>query len=188
MTEKYGRVRKGTEGRRMATFQEESPTPSDLRPDPERRPRKRFGELWQEHVVHGKSFPQVVITFSFVITFAIVRIITHGIRGGWLPFGNLNEGGDHIHHYVWGIGILIVVGFVELAYHPERLRGVLGMFYGVAVALILDEFALLLNLKDVYWTSQGRESIDAVVIAAGLLFLALLLRPFFHEVIKELRR
>jgi hypothetical protein len=158
------------------------------RPEPDQPPHRRLGELWQEHVVHGPKFPQVVITISFVLTFAIVRIITHGIRGGWLPFGNVSEGGDHIHHYVWGIGILIVVGFVELAYHPTRLRSVLGTLYGVAVALILDEFALLLNLKDVYWAPQGRESIDAVVIAAALLFLALLLRPFLREVLKEFRR
>ncbi len=155
---------------------------------PEKPSRKRVGELWAEHAVTSSSFPQVVITISFLITFGIVRTITYGIRDGWLPFGNLTPGGTHIHHYVWGIGILMLVGFVELAFHPERLRSVLGMLYGVAVALVLDEFALLLNLKDVYWTSQGRQSIDAVVIAAGLLLLALLLRTFLRASLHEFRR
>ena len=160
-------------------------------PDPKRTPtrsRRRIGELWAENAARKGTFPQIVITISFLITFGIVRGITYGIRDGWLPFGNIGADGTHIPHYVWGIGILIVVGFVELAYHPERLRSVLGMLYGVAVALILDEFALLLNLKDVYWTSQGRESIDAVVIAGGLLLLALLLQPFLRATFNEFRR
>jgi len=159
-----------------------------LAPEPVHESRRQIGELWAEHAIKGKVFPQIVITVSFLITFGIVRTITYGIRDGWLPLSNVSSGGTHIHHYVWGIGILIVVGFVELAYHPERLRSVLGMLYGVALALVLDEFALLLNLKDVYWTSQGRQSIDAVVIAAGVLLLAAFLRPFFTAVISERRR
>ena len=157
-------------------------------PEPVPESRRQMSELWAEHAIRSKVFPQIVITISFLITFGIVRGITYGIRDGWLPFGNITPGGTHIHHYVWGIGILIVVGFVELAYHPERLRSVLGMLYGVALALVLDEFALLLNLKDVYWTSQGRESLDAVVIAACVLLLAALLRPFFNAAIAERRR
>ncbi len=163
------------------------PTPV-LAPDPGHLSRRRVGELWAEHAVKGRAFPQIVITISFLITYGVARGITYGIRDGWLPFGNVSSGGIHIHHYVWGIGTLIVVGFVELAYHPTRLRSVLGVLYGAAVALILDEFALLLNLKDVYWTSQGRQSIDAVVAMAGLLFLALLLRPFLRAAVRESRR
>lgn len=150
--------------------------------------RKPFPELWAEHVVHAKNLPLIVITASFQITFIVVRVITHGIRGGWLPFGNLEPGGTHIHHYVWGIGIVLLVGYVELAFHPTRLRSVLGVCYGIGAALIVDEFALLLNLKDVYWASQGRESIDAGVIVAGLLLLAVLLRPLLRAVVHEWRR
>lgn len=164
--------------------------PADPSPDPTTPvpPHKPLPELWAEHVIHAKNLPLIVITASFQITFIIVRIITHGIRGGWLPLHNVESGGTHIHHYVWGIGIILIVGYVELAFHPKRLRSVLGMFYGIGAALIVDEFALLLNLKDVYWTSQGRESIDAAIIVSGLLLLAVLFHPFVRAMLHEFRR
>jgi hypothetical protein len=161
---------------------------TDAPPEEPSSADKPFPEIWAEHVIKSKNLPLIVITAAFQLTFIIVRVITHGIRDGWLPFGNLEPGGTHIHHYVWGIGIVLVVGYVELAFHPTRLRSVLGMLYGIGAALIVDEFALLLNLKDVYWASQGRESIDAAIIVSGLLLLAVLLRPFLHAAAHELRR
>lgn len=149
--------------------------------------RARVGELWIEHAATSNVFPQIVIAISFFIAFGVIRGITYGIRYGWLPFGNITPDGTHIHHYVWGIGILLLIGFIEIAYQPRRFRNVFAAAFGIAEALILDEFALLLNLRDVYWTGQGRESIDAVIIAASLLILVILLRPFFRAIVKEFR-
>jgi hypothetical protein len=98
---------------------------------------------------------------GFTTTFAAVRGITYSIRDGKGPFRNLSIGGAHLHHYMWGIGLLSGVGAV--AVHGDdthRRHPAVALSYGVALALIVDEFALLLDLDDVYWTKQGRVSVD----------------------------
>jgi hypothetical protein len=62
------------------------------------------------------------------------------------------------------------------------------MLYGVAAALTLDEFALWLNLKDVYWAREGRASLEALAAFGGALAVSLIGRPFFHGIFKELSR
>jgi hypothetical protein len=114
---------------------------------------------------------------SFTSTFAAVRGITYSIRAGKGPFRNLNAGGEHLHHYLWGIGLLAGVGAV--AVHGEerhRSHPAVAMSYGSGLALIVDEFALLLDLKDVYWARQGRLSVDVGIggiAATGSYFAAL---------------
>src|ERR1700704_5320848 len=111
-------------------------------------------------------------SLGFLVTFGIVRGITHLIRAGVGPFHNVSTGGLHIHHLVWGILLLLVVGYVwliEAGTGTSWTASVTAVAYGVAAALTLDEFALWLNLEDVYWTGPGRWSIDAIVIfGAGL--------------------
>jgi hypothetical protein len=114
-----------------------------------------------------------------------VRGITHLIKAGIGPFHNVSSGGLHIHHLVWGILLLLVVGYVwliEAGTTSSLLSSVTAMAYGVGAALTLDEFALWLNLQDVYWTGPGRESIDAVVIFAGLMSVGIWGGPFLREV------
>jgi hypothetical protein len=105
---------------------------------------------------------------SFGATFGTVRGITYSIRAGKGPFGNLSVGGEHLHHYMWGIGLLTAVGAVAVAGEEKTRRhpGV-SVSYGTGLALIVDEFALLLDLKDVYWAKQGRISVDIAVGAIG---------------------
>jgi hypothetical protein len=113
-----------------------------------------------------------------------VRGITHLIRAGIGPFHNVSSGGLHIHHLVWGILLLLVVGYVwliEAGTTPSLLSSITAILYGVGAALTLDEFALWLNLQDVYWAGPGRESIDAVVIFAGLLSVGIWGAPFLRE-------
>ena len=106
---------------------------------------------------------------AFTVTFGAVRGITYSIKEGKGPFGNLSVGGEHLHHYMWGIGLLAGVGGV--AVHGEdkqRRHPVVAISYGVGLALIVDEFALLLDLKDVYWARQGRISVDLGIGASAL--------------------
>jgi hypothetical protein len=114
---------------------------------------------------------------SFTTTFAAVRGITYSIRAGRGPFHNLSAGGEHLHHYMWGIGMLAGVGAVAV-HGDERQRShpAVATSYGSGLALIVDEFALLLDLRDVYWAKQGRLSVDVGIggIAATGSYFALL--------------
>ena len=106
---------------------------------------------------------------AFTTTFGAVRGITYSIKEGKGPFGNLSVGGAHLHHYMWGIGMLSGVG--AIAVHGEdarRRHPAVALAYGTGLALIVDEFALLLDLKDVYWAKQGRVSVDLGVGASSL--------------------
>ena len=114
-----------------------------------------------------------------------MRGITHLIKAGIGPFHNVSGGGLHIHHLVWGILMLLVVGYIWLigeGITSSWLSSITAIAFGVGAALTLDEFALWLNLQDVYWTGPGRESIDAVVIFAGLLSVGIWGGPFLREV------
>ncbi len=106
---------------------------------------------------------------GFTVTFAAVRVITHAIRAGRGPFKNLSMGGEHLHHYMWGIGLISGTGGVAIFGQQQRHRHPLvALAYGAGLALIVDEFALLLDLQDVYWAKQGRISVDIGVIAVAL--------------------
>ena len=124
---------------------------------------------------------------AFTATFGAVRGITYSIKDGKGPFGNLSVGGEHLHHYMWGIGLVSGVG--GIAVHGEdahRRHPLVALSYGAGLALIVDEFALLLDLKDVYWAKQGRISVDLAVggsSLAGTYFAALpLLRALRRRV------
>src|SRR5271166_2182074 len=106
---------------------------------------------------------------AFTVTFGAVRGITYSIKAGRGPFGNLSVGGEHLHHYMWGIGLVSGVGGVAVHGEDSRRRHpVVAISYGAGLALIVDEFALLLDLKDVYWAKQGRISVDLGVGASAL--------------------
>src|SRR5207302_750578 len=81
------------------------------------------------------------------------------IRAGIGPFHNVSAGGTHVHHLVWGIALLIAVGYVwllEVGVGSSWIASLTAILFGVGAALTLDEFALWLNLQDVYWDRQGR--------------------------------
>ena len=114
------------------------------------------------------------MVLAFLATFLLTRFITHAIRAGRGPFHDASVGGVHLHHQVYGIFLLLGTGTAEFAYRPEGLWGnVLAALFGAGAALTLDEFALWLHLEDVYWTREGRSSVDAVLIALliGVLLL-----------------
>jgi hypothetical protein len=125
---------------------------------------------YREAIVDTGRETQFLFFVSFLITFGFIRTSTHMIRAqvSWWP-GNVQVGGTHIHHLVWGILLILVTGYVGVAMHPgDPWRDLVAVLFGIGTGLTLDEFALWLNLKDVYWEKEGRASIDAVVIAAAL--------------------
>jgi hypothetical protein len=126
---------------------------------------------------------------SFFITFLAVRLLVASITHHIGPFGYVQMGGRHIHHLVWGILLLLLCGYGELTEagtHDNSLSvllsRLLALTYGVGAALTLDEFALWLNLDAAaYWSSQGRESIDAVVLFGALLSIGTWGAPLFRR-------
>jgi hypothetical protein len=138
----------------------------------------------REIQVPGKEI-HFLILIAFVCSFGFIRGSAHMIRAqvSWWPGNVETKGGTHIHHLVWGILLLLVSGYVGLA---EDLGSpwleLVAIAFGIGMGLTLDEFALWLNLEDVYWQQKGRQSIDAVVVTASLLVIALLGLQFWIDV------
>jgi hypothetical protein len=131
---------------------------------------------------------------AFVATFTTVRVITHGIRNHWLPLGNIVLGGGgkkkggqplHIHHMVWGILAMTGCGYAALLQTDLRWRRRFAPIYGAGVALTFDEFALWLHLEDDYWSKQGRDSVDAVIVLSALFGIASASPLFWQRALKE---
>jgi len=125
-------------------------------------------DWYEREMIDGDRSGAFWLLLSLLITFLIVRGITRRIRsdsdGGLLR--DVSVGGLHIHHLVYGIGITLVTGYLEFRFQPETpWFELLAIAFGIGAGLMLDEFALSLYMKDVYWQDQGRASVDAVLIA-----------------------
>ena len=115
-------------------------------------------------------------TVGLLVTFLAVRINTRLIRAKvrWWFHDIESEGGLHVHHMVIGVVLMVMAGITLIAALPHDLTLQLAaLVFGAGVALTLDEFALILRLQDVYWTTEGRLSVDAVIVAvcAGMLLV-----------------
>lgn len=129
-----------------------------------------IGSVYREGIVDAGKEPAFFFLLAFLGSFAFIRTSAHLIRAGvsWWP-GNVEVGGTHIHHMVWGILTLMIAGWIGIVIDPSSPgREIVAVAFGIGAGLTLDEFALWLNLKDVYWSQEGRRSIDAVIVAAIL--------------------
>jgi hypothetical protein len=152
---------------------------------------KVLSELYRFHFKSERRERLFLASLGFLVTFGIVRGITALIRAGVGPIHNVSAGGLHIHHLVWGILLLLLVGYVwlsEFGVGSSWVASLTAIAFGVGAALTLDEFALWLNLQDVYWERQGRESVDAVVLFASLLAVGIWGGPFLRAVTQEVLR
>lgn len=133
------------------------------------------------------------LLISFIVTFALIRLLTFAIHNNLGPFHDIVIGGGsgptlHIHHYIWGLVLLGVCGFLLVTLEAARWHPILAIPLGIGLALVLDEFALLLQLKDVYWADAGRTSVDVAILIAALLLLYYLGQCFWHDLVRELRK
>jgi hypothetical protein len=123
-----------------------------------------------------------LLLLAFLISFSFIRTSARLMRSPRVPWwpGSVEAGGVHIHHLVWGISLVLVSGFAAFVsdlYSPWWQ--VTSIAFGVGAGLTLDEFALWVYLRDVYWSAEGRDSIDAVILVtllAGLVVLGV--QPF----------
>jgi hypothetical protein len=140
---------------------------------------------YDEHIqVPGKEV-HFLILIAFVCSFGFIRGSAHMIRAqvSWWPGNVETKRGTHVHHLVWGILLLLATGYVGLATGiGSPWFELVAIGFGIGMGLTLDEFALWLNLEDVYWQEKGRQSIDAVVVTAALLVIALLGLQFWIDV------
>jgi hypothetical protein len=135
-----------------------------------------LGDALHERIPDRPRRRLFVASVSFFLTFAGVRAVVYAILHRIPPFHFIEVGGRHIHHLVFGIILLLLVGYGWLAdigtgsgNSSIFLSRLMSILYGVGAALTLDEFALWLNLKDVYWSPEGRTSIDAIILFGAFL-------------------
>jgi hypothetical protein len=147
----------------------------------------RLGFLIRSTIPDRPRRRMFIASVSFLITFAGVRLLVHLIVENRGPFGWVVVKGHHIHHLVWGILILLFVGYGWLldlgrSHSPMSilLSRLMSISYGVGAALTLDEFALWLNLEpDAYWSRAGRLNVDAVILFGAILATGAWGAPFF---------
>ena len=132
---------------------------------------------YQQQIVHTGRLPLFCFFVAFALGFLVIRLWVRLIRARvrWWP-GNVVAGDVHVHHMVFGVVLMTIGGVAELAAPLGSLgwRAGAAALFGLGTALVLDEFALILHLRDVYWSNEGRLSIDAVFVAVGVTALLLL--------------
>jgi hypothetical protein len=120
---------------------------------------------------HGERAGFVLLA-AFLLTFLFIRTSARLIRSPrvtWWPGSVTTGSGLHLHHLVWGIVLMMLTGVLEFAVSPESPGNeILAAAFGIGMGLTLDEFALWIYLRDVYWAEEGRASLDAVVVAAAI--------------------
>ncbi len=149
----------------------------------------KLGRLVHQQIPDLPQRRLFLAAIAFFLTFLAVRLLVASITHHIGPFGYVEMGGRHIHHLVWGILLLLITGYGELAkanYDDSPtailLERLLALGYGIGAALTLDEFALWLNLDAAaYWSRQGRESIDAVVLFGAALAIGIWGAPLFQR-------
>lgn len=144
----------------------------------------RIGAVWRREIREAGTEARILSGAAFLITFLLTRVVTHYLlrsKGG----GGIEIGSLHIHHMVFGLVLILLSGLLDIRDVLQRTRAVV---FGVGAALVLDEFALILNLADVYWRPEGRESIDAVIVFAAVLGIAMAGGGFWRAALRELMR
>ena len=142
---------------------------------------QKVGELFHRHVRDRPKRRLLLAAIGFFVTFAVARSMSYAAYRNAGPFHYVYIGGTHIHHLVWGILLLLAVGFCWLievgtgAKSSSLLASrLISLLYGVAAALTLDEFALWLNVQEgVYWTRRDLASLDAVILFGAALLIGI---------------
>ena len=124
-----------------------------------------------------------VLLAALLLSFLFIRTSARLMRSPRVPWwpGSVTTGdGVHLHHLVWGIVLLLLSGFLGFATNPASpWNEILAAAFGIGAGLTLDEFALWVHLRDVYWAEEGRSSLDAVVVACAIGGLVMLgIAPF----------
>jgi hypothetical protein len=142
-------------------------------------------ELTQEFLGRPGQRAGFLVLAGLLVGFLFIRTSARLIRMqvSWWPGNVETSSGLHIHHLVWGILTIMLTGFLSFSFQPgSPWLEMLAVGFGVGCGLTLDEFALWLHLEDVYWSEQGRSSVDAVFLAVMVGWLMIVgIAPFDSE-------
>jgi hypothetical protein len=125
---------------------------------------------FQREIVDSGRLASFLFFVALLGTFGFIRTSTWMIRKqvSWWP-GNVSVGGTHVHHLVWGICAMMIFGYIGVVHQPDSpWLEIVTVLFAIGMGLTLDEFALWVELKDVYWEKEGRKSIDAMIVAGCL--------------------
>ena len=142
-----------------------------------------FSDFWNDTLVaHDRQWVFLVL-LGLLGSFGFIRMSTRLMRSPrvpWWPGSVVSDSGVHVHHLVFGIVLMMLAGTISFGgFVTDFIYGLCAVAFGIGIGLTLDEFALWVYLDDVYWAKEGRSSVDAAVIAATLMGLAVLgTRPF----------
>ncbi|OZF33377.1 hypothetical protein CH296_11910 [Rhodococcus sp. 14-2496-1d] len=143
--------------------------------DSETTQHARFGFPYRWRQIDPARRGIVLAWLAFTVTFGGARLVTWLIHIDTSDVGDISAGGVHLHHYLWGILLLAAVAVFGLVDRSPRTRSWMGAVLGVALALIVDETALLITLEDVYWHSEGWSSIALAITIIGVVGTGLVL-------------
>jgi hypothetical protein len=134
----------------------------------------RFVPGYEEEIYRAGKEPLLLLLLSFLLAFALTRLYTRlARRHGW---GSGRLGATHIHHMVPGIVLVLIGGLIGFStYTSPAIVDLAAIAFGAGAALVLDEFALVFHLEDVYWEDEGRQSVVATVLGAAVIVLMLVL-------------
>ncbi|MEU3603415.1 hypothetical protein ABZ714_32615 [Streptomyces sp. NPDC006798] len=133
-----------------------------------------MGQWFHDNITEPGKLPMLLALTAFVLTFLLTRTVTRLIRAGRGPFRNVTPGGVHIHHVVPGVILTVIGGFGAVGSGRHGWSAaVFAAVFGIGAGLVLDEFALIVHLADVYWTEEGRRSVEVVVLASALAMLVI---------------
>ncbi|MCZ4118903.1 phosphatidylglycerol lysyltransferase domain-containing protein [Streptomyces sp. H39-S7] len=135
-----------------------------------------LADAYRSRIVDNGREPLFLLLVGLIGSFLFIRFSVRMIRRGvsWWP-GNVNPGGLHIHHVVFGQAMMLIGGIGSFAVRGGVVaHNLLAVLFGIGCGLVLDEFALVLHLEDVYWSEQGRKSVDAVILAVAVIGLLLI--------------
>ena len=145
-----------------------------------------FNDFWNDQIVAEGKDGVFLVLAGFLLSFGFIRMSTRLMRSPkvpWWPGSVVSESGVHVHHLVFGIVTMMIAGasgFIAMGDQPWT--DICAFAFGVGAGLTIDEFALWVYLEDVYWSEEGRISIDATVIATAVMALIILgFTPFTFE-------
>jgi lysyl-tRNA synthetase, class II len=139
-------------------------------------------DFWNDQLVEHDRQWLFLVLLGLVLSFGFIRLSTRLMRSPrvpWWPGSVVSDSGLHVHHLVFGFVLMILAGTISFAgFAVTPIYEICAFAFGIGIGLTIDEFALFLYLDDVYWSEEGRRSIDATVIAVAFMGLILLgVRP-----------